>query len=114
MIRDLADYVAQTLVDAGIPTTLDPRNINPPCAIVSPPRFDVIAQGPGLSRFDFPVQLIAPGPANLDARTALMDLCDTAIQCGLPVMDGRPTVVTVGSQDFPAYELTVTITARPD
>lgn len=113
MIRELADDVVAQLENAGIPATLDPRNLNPPCALVAPPRFDVIAQQPGLTRFDFPVQIIAPAPANLDSADALMELCDAAIQCGLPVMDGRPTVVTVGSQDFPAYELTVTITARP-
>lgn len=103
--------IAASLNDAGIQSALDPRNINPPCALIDPPSFTTVnAQ---MVQTTTIVHLIAPGPGNADAAKGLMALADIAIPA-VNVVAGQPSTTTVGTADFPSYDLTVTYTVRAE
>lgn len=101
-----SDEVVARLSTAGIRTTSDPRNVSPPCALVNPPSFELMAQG--VVRCTVNVTLIAPGPANADAAKSLMAMGDLAIGVNNTI-SGQPGSIIVGSSEYPTYELTVEI-----
>ena len=89
----------QTLLEAitGLPvvSSSDPRNINPPCVM------------------QFTIKILGIGPGDRKALDKLLDLADLIRAAKLGLMSGRPTVVQIGSQDFAAYELTLSTKVAP-
>lgn len=112
-LRDATQQVLDAATAAGVRATADPRNVNPPCLLVTPDT--TLRRTSHLIEVALTLQLVAPGPANLDALWALDDLVDVLT----PALDqvGRPwTTGTVTSTPHPAsgdplltYELSVTI-----
>jgi hypothetical protein len=101
-----SDEVTSRFTTAGIRTTSDPRNVSPPCALVNPPSFELMAQG--VVRCTVNVTLIAPGPANADAAKSLMAMGDLAISVNNTI-SGQPGSIVIGASEYPTYELTVEI-----
>lgn len=101
-----SDEIAARFIAAGVRTTSDPRNVSPPCALINPPGFEVIAQG--VVRCTVPVQLIGSGPANADAAKQLMALGDIAITVNNTI-SGQPGSVVIGTSEYPCYDLVIEI-----
>jgi hypothetical protein len=53
------------------------------------------------------------GPGDRRALNDLLDLADKIRAANLGLQSGRPTVVQIGSQDFAAYELTLSTKVVP-
>ena len=53
------------LTAAGLRVTLDPRNVNPPCVLLVPPRVEMDLNCGGTA--EFKAFILVPPPANLDA-----------------------------------------------
>ena len=114
MLTDLASELADAINAAGVHAVIDPRNARPPCAIIQPPSFEIKGMAPNmLATFDYTVSVVAPGPGNLDAITKLYDLVEKVVGA-VNVSTARPVTITVGTQDYAGYELSVSITARKD
>ena len=109
MLQEAVDVIQAGLTAAGIVAATDPRNIKPPCALIDPPSFVVV--NPHMISTTTIVHLIAPGPGNRDAAKLLMQLADDAV-AAINVVSGSPSTTTVGSSDFPSYDLTVTYTIQ--
>jgi hypothetical protein len=60
----------------------------------------------------FPVQVLVPGPFNLDAQRTLLNLAAKIMGANLAVMEGRPTSLDVGGALYPAYELQIYMEAK--
>lgn len=101
--------VVARLVAAGLRVVDDPRNVTPPCALVNPPAFDVMANGVVMTRTT--VTLIAPGPGNADAARALMTMADQAIAVD-NVVSGLPSSTIIGQAEYPSYDLTFEIALK--
>ena len=72
----LTDLVQQCQAQ-GIRASLDPRSVNPPCVLFTPPALEInINRG---ATADFSALALVPGPGNADAFSALdrltQDLC---------------------------------------
>jgi hypothetical protein len=106
-LDDLADFLA-TVLDLVVVT--DPRNVAPPCVVISPCSFE--AFNDKVADLTFPVQIITLGPANLDAQRSLLNLASQVLGKGVAVTSGRPTAIEYGNGVYPAYELTVKITTK--
>ena len=89
----------------GLKVFDDPRNLNPPCALVEAP---VIRMNSNLV-FDmtFTVTIIGIGPADYKCLATLLDLADKVRRAQIGLTNVTPTVATVGSQEFAAYQLTI-------
>ena len=83
----------------------DPRNLNPPCAMVDAP---TIRMNSNLV-FDMTVsvKIIGVGPGDYQTLTKLLELADLVRRAQIGLTDVRPAVTTIGSQEFASYELTI-------
>jgi hypothetical protein len=71
-----AQKVADILTAGGVPATLDPRNVNPPSALVGPSR--TTRRTVSRVAVELEARFYAPGPANSDALDALDRMADLA------------------------------------
>ena len=106
------NLATQLATVTGLVVVNDPRNIKPPCVLIGAPTWSTPSMDNKFVRLEFPVQLFALGPGNLDALRSLFDLCAKVLSANVAVIDGRPVTVEVGNAVMPAYELTATMEAR--
>jgi hypothetical protein len=99
-----------TITALGFQPVTDPRNIRPLSVLISPPTFDSFTYNVG--DLTFTISVVAAPPANQDAIDWLLTQVDTLMNSSLPITSGRPSVVTIGGQELPAYDLTVRIASR--
>lgn len=94
-----AQQITEALAAAGVRATCDPRNVNPPCVLVTPPALtqDLACNATA----EWRLLLILPGPFNADAWAKADQIVDTVAA----VFDlDRVTPNT--TQDPPIYEMT--------
>jgi hypothetical protein len=103
----LDNLVATLNTISGLKVTSDPRNINPPCALVGAPNFT--AFNFNILDVYFPITVMAPGPGNLDAERWLLNAVAQIVSKNVAIKDGRPTSVDIGGVTLPAYEITARI-----
>ena len=108
----LDDLVTSLGTISGLQVVTDPRNMRPPCAFVNAPTFTTPLMTNKRWKLVFPVQVLVPGPFNLDAQRTLLNLAAKIIGANLAVMEGRPTSLDVGGELYPAYELQIYMEAK--
>lgn len=103
-----------TLVNAisalGLVPVQDARNARPLTVFVEPPSFD--AFNFNIGDLTYVIRVLAAPPGNQDATDYLLTTVDTIMDSGIVITAGRPTVAVIGSQEIPAYDLTVRMSAR--
>lgn len=110
MILEGYQYLLQTLQDAGIPATDDPRNLSPLGVLLEPP--SITLQSSSLAQLDFSATVVAPGPGNKDATVALLRIVDKITALGINVLTASPGTYTVAGNELPAYNLTIRLQLR--
>jgi hypothetical protein len=95
----LKDLVAQ-FQSNSIRATMDPRSVNPPCVLLTPPSLEInINRG---ASAEFTALALVPGPGNADAFAALdrltQDVCRNIL-----VNAERITPVEYSPDDSPGY-----------
>lgn len=103
----LDDLAANLASITGLRVVTDPRFINPPCVFVDAPSFT--AWNYNIVKMTFPVRVVAAGPGDLNNLRALMSTAAKILAKNVAVTEGRPTYVTIGGQEFAAYDLTIPI-----
>lgn len=96
-----------SLTALGLAVVTDPRNARPISVLVEPPTF--VCFNNNIGDITFTVSILAAPPGNLDAEDYLITTADTIMNSSISVVDGRPTLRSVGTQDIPAYDLTVRV-----
>ena len=99
------------IVNLPVVSSSDPRNINPPCVLVDAPSF--VMHTNTIPEMQFSIKIMTVGPGDRRALNDLLDLADKIRAANLGLQSGRPTVVQIGSQDFAAYELTLSTKVVP-
>lgn len=102
--------LAADLAATGLDVATNPKHAHAPCVLVGPIT-DVEVAGSCAWDIQVPVYLIAPAPGDSKAVDWLAQhITDVMVLCG----DATATLGTynVGQGDLPAYELTVSITAK--
>ena len=101
-----SDALITALQDIGIHATLDPRRVNPPCALIVPPTLKRIT-GAGLFAA-WHVHLIAPGNNDLDAITWLLDNLEAAFEAvGADSAEFANLALSPDAGTMPSYQLTI-------
>ena len=106
----LDDLCTQLATITGIKVVNDPRNIQGTCVFVNAPSFT--AWNANIVKLAFPVQIIVPGPYNLDAQRTLMNIAALLLSSNVGVIDGKPTSLDIGGTVVPAFELNINLQAQ--
>jgi hypothetical protein len=111
LFNEALDDLAATLTTiTGLRVVTDPKAINPPCAFLDAPSFDAFNYN--IVRMTFPVRVIGSGPVDLNGLRVLLNLAAALLTKNVAVLDGRPSVLNIGGQDYGAYDLTIAIHAQ--
>ena len=97
-----------TLLQTELPTLRvvdDPRNINVPCLFVEAPVIQMASNVQAEMQFTLRVIGICVG--DLKNLQKLLDIADDIRSLKIGLLSGRPTIATIGSQDYAAYDLQI-------
>lgn len=106
--------VVNALTALGLAPVQDPRNARPMSVFVEPPSFDNFNAGfiNAVADLTFTIRVLGAPPGNQDSTDYILTTVDTILNSGVVFTSGRPTVAVVGTQELPAYDLTVRMSAR--
>ena len=108
--KALDDLTATLQTITGLQVVNDPRNLVPPCAFIDAPSF--VAWNYNIVKITFPVRLITLGPGNLDAMRNILSITAQMLAKKVAVTAGRPGFISIGGQDFPCYDLDISLQAQ--
>jgi hypothetical protein len=111
LFNEAIDDLRTTLATiSGLPVATDPRHITTSCVFIDAPTFE--AWNYNIVRLDFPVKVIGSGPGNLDALRDILGIVAKVLAKNVAVKSGQPAVVSIGGQDYPAYDLLISMQAQ--
>lgn len=112
MFKDGYDQlVTQLQTITGLRVFNDPRNINPPCAIVEAPSMTLTTNVN--ADMEFRVVVMALGIGDNTTLDSLLDVADLVREAKIGLTAARPTNVSYSGADYPAYELTINTKVSP-
>jgi len=112
MFKDGYDQLVTKLQTiTGLRVFDDPRNINPPCALVEAPTIAMATNV--VADMEFRVVVVALGTGDNRTLDSLLDHIDLVRAEQIGLTDARPTTVSYGGADYPAYELTIRTKVSP-
>jgi hypothetical protein len=74
------------------------------------PTFTVFTQH--IADVTMTLRVLGAPPGNTDAANWILQIVDLIMDSDLAVIDGRPTMASIGQQDLPAYDLTIRLASR--
>jgi hypothetical protein len=112
MFKDGYDQLVTKLQTiTGLSVFDDPRNLNPPCALVEAPTIAMASNV--VADMEYRVVVIALGIGDNRTLDSLLDHIDLVRAAQIGLTDARPTTVSYGGADYPAYELTIRTKVSP-
>lgn len=102
-MSQVVDYIRGLIQECEshqIRATMDPRNINPPCVLFTPPRLELDSLHG--AQADFAALVLVPGPGNSDALIRLDELTQDVCRNVLKMAD-RISPVEYTPDNGPAY-----------
>ena len=111
IFSEARDAIVTRITALGLVPVTDPRNARPLTVLVELPTFDSFTFNVG--DVTFIIRVLGAPPGNQDVADYLLSTIDTLMaDQGLAIVSGQPTTAVLGSQELPAYDLTVRIAAR--
>ena len=104
------DLIATLATITDLRVTTDPQKINPPCVFLDAPTFD--SWSSAIVKMTFNVKVISLGPGNLDAMRNILSITAQMLAKKVAVTAGRPSFISIGGQDFPCYDLDISLQAQ--
>jgi hypothetical protein len=102
--------VVAVLEALPVTAVTDPRNARPGTVFVELPTFTVFTQH--IADVTMTLRVLGAPPGNTDAANWILQVVDLIMDSDLAVIDGRPTLASIGQQDLPAYDLTIRLASR--
>jgi hypothetical protein len=102
--------VVDAITACGFRPVTDPRNVSSRCVFVDLPTFTSFTTN--VADITISIKIVAAPPGNTDASDWILSVLDTLLAANLPIVDGRPVVWVLGTQELPAYDCTVRIGSR--
>jgi hypothetical protein len=107
IFTEAIDAVSATITALGLKPVTDPRNARPLTVFIELPVFTAFNNQTADITID--LRVLGAPPGNQDTTNYILGVVDTLMNSSLAVVSGRPTVAQIGSQDLPAYDLTIRI-----
>jgi hypothetical protein len=112
MFKDGYDQLVTKLQTiTGLTVFNDPRNLNPPCALVEAPTISMASNV--VADMEFRVVIIAMGTGDNQTLDTLLDKADLVRAAQIGLTDARPTTVSYGGAEYAAYERTIRTKVSP-
>lgn len=102
--------IAASLVGLGLVPVSDPRNARPLTVFIELPTFSCFNNQ--IADITIDLRVLGSPPGNSDATNYILEVVDTIMNSPIAVISGSPSVATIGSQELPAYDLTIRIAAQ--
>ena len=110
MFAEAITAVANVITARGYVAVTDPRNARPLTVFIELPTFNAFTYNVG--DITLTIRVLAPPPGNQDAGDYLLTAIDALMNSSLAITGGQPTIAQIGSQELPAYDLTVRISSK--
>lgn len=110
MFAEAITAVANVITSKGYVPVTDPRNARPLTVFIELPTFNAFTYNVG--DITLTIRVLAPPPGNQDAGDYLLTAIDALMNSSLAITGGQPTIAQIGSQELPAYDLTVRISSK--
>ena len=110
MFAEAITAVANVITAKGYVAVTDPRNARPLTVFIELPTFNAFTYNVG--DITLTIRVLAPPPGNQDAGDYLLTAIDALMNSSLAITGGQPTIAQIGSQELPAYDLTVRISSK--
>lgn len=100
--------VKTRLTNLGLTAVTDPRNARPLTCFVELPTFTNFTGN--VSDVTIIIRVLGAPPGNQDATDWILTQVDAiCADLGIAAVAGQPTTAVIGSQELPAYDITVRI-----
>lgn len=110
IFRDSIAAVTQLVTAAGYVPVTDPRNVRPKCVFIELPTWSNF--NAGIADVTIRLRILGAPPGNQDVADYLLTAASELLDSGLAVTSGEPSVAVVGTQELPAYDLTIRLQSR--
>jgi hypothetical protein len=107
IFTDTIDTVSASLTALGLKPVTDPRNARPLTVFVELPTFTCFNNQ--IADITVDLRVLGAPPSNSDATTYILGVVDTIMNSPLAVISGNSSIAQIGSQELPAYDLTIRI-----
>ena len=109
LFRDAVNMIADSLSSLALVPVTDPRNARPLTVFVELPTFTCFNSQ--IADITCDIRILGAPPSNSDTTNYILTVCDTIMDSEIAVISGQPSVAQIGSQELPAYDLTIKISA---
>jgi hypothetical protein len=110
IFTDTIDTVSASLTALGLKPVTDSRNARPLTVFVELPTFTCFNNQ--IADITIDLRVLGAPPGNSDASDYILGVVDTIMNSPLAVISGNPSVAQIGSQELPAYDLTIRIASK--
>jgi len=108
---DAINAVVSRITALGYVAVTDPRNARPLTVFVELPTFEAYTSN--VADITIGLRVLGAPPGNQDATDYILTVADALYaDPGLAIVRGVPSTAAIGSQELPAYDLTVRISSR--
>lgn len=105
IFRDSITAVSTVISGLGLVPVTDPRNARPLTVFIELPTWDTFAKH--VADVTMRLRVLGAPPGNQDTANYLLTTAWTIMNSSLAVVSGQPSVALIGSQELPAYDLTI-------
>jgi hypothetical protein len=110
IFTDTVDTVSASLTALGLKPVTDPRNARPLTVFVELPTFTCFNNQ--VADITVDLRILGAPPGNQDSSDYILGVVDTIMDSPIAVLNGSPSLAQIGSQELPAYDLTIRIGTR--
>jgi hypothetical protein len=110
IFTDTIDTVSASLTALGLKPVTDSRNARPLTVFVELPTFTCFNNQ--IADITVDLRVLGAPPGNSDATTYILGVVDQIMNSELAVVSGNPSIAQIGSQELPAYDLTIRIASK--
>jgi hypothetical protein len=110
IFTDTIDTVSASLTALGLKPVTDSRNARPLTVFVELPTFTCFNNQ--IADITIDLRVLGAPPGNQDASDYILGVVDTIMNSPLAVISGNPSIAQIGSQELPAYDLTIRIASK--
>jgi len=107
---DAVTKIKDTITALGLVAVTDPRNARPMTCLIEMPTYTQFTNQ--VADISVIVHILATPPGNQDSGDYLMTTLDILMNSELAITGGTPTLVVIGAQELPAYDITIRIGAK--
>jgi hypothetical protein len=110
IFTDTIDAVSASLTALGLKPVTDSRNARPLTVFVELPTFTCFNNQ--IADITVDLRVLGAPPGNQDASDYILGVVDQIMNSELAVVSGNPSIAQIGSQELPAYDLTIRIASK--